>query len=180
MKIYSAAGYITKDNSEEIIAGAIRVVAQGRHYLDTHLAVQALRFNLEPADTPNSPPLSSGLANSLLQARTVPKTSPAVEEWGLTTREKKVLLLMCQGFKNRDIADSLYLSVYTVENHVKSILSKTGLPVANRSSRFTYNEKLRINQRRYWSAPNFLPFVSAWVRPPSNTLFHYLICLVPG
>lgn len=42
----------------------------------------------------------------------------------LTSREKEILLLICQGFLSKEIADKLNLSIYTVNNHRKNILVK--------------------------------------------------------
>ncbi len=43
---------------------------------------------------------------------------------GLTDREREVADLMADGLSNAEIADRLYLSVYTVKNHVSNILMK--------------------------------------------------------
>jgi NarL family two-component system response regulator LiaR len=43
---------------------------------------------------------------------------------GLTTRELEIAELMANGLTNSDIADDLHLSVFTVKNHVSSILMK--------------------------------------------------------
>jgi len=42
----------------------------------------------------------------------------------LTAREREVLSLLVEGLTNADIAERLFLSVYTVRNHVQSILVK--------------------------------------------------------
>lgn len=55
---------------------------------------------------------------------------------GLTRREQEVLVLIAQGFSNRDIASRLYISVNTAANHVRSILTKTG--AANRTQAARY------------------------------------------
>jgi PAS domain S-box-containing protein len=44
----------------------------------------------------------------------------------LTVREKEILQLVCQGYTNSEIAEKLYLSNRTVDNHRANILSKTG------------------------------------------------------
>ncbi|MDL2291557.1 LuxR C-terminal-related transcriptional regulator [Bacteroides sp. OttesenSCG-928-F21] len=42
----------------------------------------------------------------------------------LTNREKEILLLIRQGFLSKEIANKLNISIYTVNNHRKSILTK--------------------------------------------------------
>ncbi|WP_165026153.1 LuxR C-terminal-related transcriptional regulator [Dysgonomonas sp. ZJ279] len=52
--------------------------------------------------------------------------SPALipAEKQLTNREKEILLLIRQGLLSKEIADKLSISIYTVNNHRKSILTK--------------------------------------------------------
>ena len=49
----------------------------------------------------------------------------AVGQENLSSRETDVLTLVCKGHSNDEIADKLYISVRTVENHRRSLLSKT-------------------------------------------------------
>jgi DNA-binding CsgD family transcriptional regulator len=51
---------------------------------------------------------------------------------GLSQREQEVAYLLCEGLKNTDISRRLYISRYTVENHIKSIFGKLG--IHNRAS----------------------------------------------
>lgn len=44
----------------------------------------------------------------------------------LTTREREVLQLISQGYRDRDIAGGLHISEKTVQKHVQSILNKLG------------------------------------------------------
>lgn len=45
----------------------------------------------------------------------------------LTTREREVLQLISQGYRDRDIAEGLQISEKTVQKHVQNILSKLGV-----------------------------------------------------
>ena len=51
---------------------------------------------------------------------------------GLTEREREVAVLIAQGKTNREIADTLVVSLRTVETHVSTILSKLGVPSRSR------------------------------------------------
>jgi DNA-binding NarL/FixJ family response regulator len=44
----------------------------------------------------------------------------------LSDKEKEVLRLLCKGFSNNEIADSMFLSVRTVEGYRNKLLQKTG------------------------------------------------------
>jgi non-specific serine/threonine protein kinase len=54
-----------------------------------------------------------------------PRTEPAVED-GLTPREWEVAVLIARGHTNREIAGLLVISEWTVETHVRHILTKLG------------------------------------------------------
>ena len=50
------------------------------------------------------------------------------QEWGnLTESERKVIPLVLEGITNRAIADRLYVSVHTVNTHMKHIFTKLGI-----------------------------------------------------
>ena len=51
---------------------------------------------------------------------------------GLTKREREVVYLLYQGLEDTEISERLYISRYTVGNHLKSIFNKLG--VRNRTS----------------------------------------------
>ena len=48
-------------------------------------------------------------------------------EMGLTNREKCVLNYVCKGLSNKDIANELKITDYTIKKHVSNILSKLNL-----------------------------------------------------
>ena len=50
----------------------------------------------------------------------------------LTKREREVALLASDGFSSKDIADRLFLSVRTVDNHLQNVYTKLG--VSNRAA----------------------------------------------
>jgi DNA-binding CsgD family transcriptional regulator len=58
-------------------------------------------------------------------AGTVP---PSMRSAGITAREYEVLRLLGKRLRNKEIAERLHLSLRTVEAHVSSLLTKTGLP----------------------------------------------------
>jgi LuxR family maltose regulon positive regulatory protein len=61
------------------------------------------------------------------------KTNLHTEEYigGLTSREKEILLLICAGHSNQEIAESLFISLNTVKRHITHLYEK--LNVKNRT-----------------------------------------------
>ena len=53
-----------------------------------------------------------------------PGTSPGLGK--LSARERELVTLVAQGHTNAQIADRLYISIYTVRSHLDRIRDKTG------------------------------------------------------
>ena len=74
-------------------------------------------------------PVSRVVAGYLLDIDDVASTNTEME--GLTQREREVVALIARGFRYRDAAEELGISVRTLETHMKHIFEKLG--VASRS-----------------------------------------------
>ena len=69
-----------------------------------------------------------------IQAPAAPETpqtsipSPSLSgAFGISKREEEVILLVCQGLTNQEIADALFISLKTVKDHNYRIFQKTGV-----------------------------------------------------
>lgn len=65
-----------------------------------------------------------------------------------TKREQQVLRLIAQGKTNRQIADELAISTYTVRDHVSALLKKQGVS--------TRTELCALHIRRYSRQPPYI------------------------
>jgi len=52
---------------------------------------------------------------------------PAAEKAALTPREEEILLRLSKGYQDKQIADTLNISTWTVHNHIKNIFKKLGV-----------------------------------------------------
>ncbi|MFN8458109.1 MAG: response regulator transcription factor [Anaerolineae bacterium] len=98
-----ASGYIVKRAVESELIDAIRTIWRGNLYVHPAMT-HALLKDLAPDPIAKKTPLEP-----------------------LTPREIEVIGLIAQGYTNRQIAESLNLSVRTVESHRAHITAKLGL-----------------------------------------------------
>lgn len=67
-----------------------------------------------------------------------------VDKPHITNREKDVLRLMAQGFNSPEIAEKLFLSYHTVENHKRNLRRKTDTKTSAELIAYTMNHSLLV------------------------------------
>jgi DNA-binding CsgD family transcriptional regulator len=84
------------------------------------------------------------LAHADALAARLDATQPAAPSYpaGLSAREVEVLRLVAQGLTNPQVAERLYLSPRTVEQHLRSIYNKTGVSTRAAATAFAYEHGL--------------------------------------
>lgn len=117
-------------SSEEAILGALRAGATGyvlkeRDDIEVSLSIRSVLRGGAPIDP--------FIARRILELLPAPAlAAPAeVSAEALSKREGEILQLVADGLSNREIAEQLFLSRYTVESHVKHIYRK--LAVSSRT-----------------------------------------------
>jgi DNA-binding NarL/FixJ family response regulator len=100
-------GYLPKDADKETLIEAINTVKKGGKYFNQ--AITNLIFE-----------------DFYTGEKTGRKTRSKVSE-GLTKREQEVLEQVASGKSNQEVADTLFISIKTVETHKTNILEKLGL-----------------------------------------------------
>ena len=70
---------------------------------------------------------SERVAIVLERSSTPQTTALRLEAHGVTAREREIATLIAQGATNPEIAAALVLSPYTVQDHIKNLLEKTGV-----------------------------------------------------
>lgn len=100
-----ARGYLLKESAEGDLINAIRLVSEGKSFFSpavSRMLVQDYVRQLQDKDVEDSYEL-------------------------LTLRERELLQLIAEGKSNKEIANMLNLSLYTVETHRSNILGKLNL-----------------------------------------------------
>lgn len=110
-----ARGFLLKDSDISDVIEAVKTVAAGGTY-----------FSLQ---------LLSSLAGRM-------RTREAVTDEPLSSREREILVAVCRGLSNQEIADELFISKRTVDKHRANILEKTGCK--NTASLVVYAIRNRI------------------------------------
>ncbi|MHB8907133.1 MAG: LuxR C-terminal-related transcriptional regulator [Melioribacteraceae bacterium] len=102
------SGFILKDASIAEFYKTIRSVYKGLQVLPPHLTGSLFSQIVEHAINGSKP---SAIADAVR----------------MTKRERQVIELIAEGFTNKEIAQKLHLSTYTVKSHVHNILEKLTL-----------------------------------------------------
>ena len=118
-------------SSEEAILGALRAGATGyvlkeRDDMEVMLSIRSVLRGGAPID-----PFIARRILELLPASAAPGAASPPPENSLSERENEILQLVASGLSNREIAEQLFLSRYTVESRVKRVYRK--LAVSSRT-----------------------------------------------
>lgn len=102
-----AHGYMIKESAPEGLLSALETVAKGAYYLDS--------------------PLSHSVIEKLIRS---PESDPGITDGAyrsLTPREQEILCMLTKDLSVKEIAEKLFISAKTVENHRTNIKGKLGL-----------------------------------------------------
>ncbi len=95
-----ATGYIVKKTPPEKLVIAIRELHEG------------------------GSPMSASIARRVVSMMLTPKPVMTQEASALTTRERELLNLLSHGYRYKEIAEKLFISIETVRRHTQSIYRK--------------------------------------------------------
>src|SRR5665647_449542 len=115
--VYAGAkGFILKDSDITDVHDAIIAVHKGGNYFSQELLYHVINR--------------------------IKNREQEVKSSSLSKREKEILLKICEGLSNHEIADSLFISKRTVDKHRANLLAKTGSK--NTASLILYAIKNRL------------------------------------
>ncbi|RKZ67670.1 MAG: DNA-binding response regulator [Gammaproteobacteria bacterium] len=104
-----ADGYVLKDDTSDELISAIQNIANGKTYLSPSICNEVVMGYLADPGKERIP------------------TSIDL----LTTREREVMKLIAEGYRNKDVAEYLSISLKTVEKHRSNMMKKLDLHSAS-------------------------------------------------
>jgi two-component system nitrate/nitrite response regulator NarL len=105
------SGIVLKQTAPDLIVKSIRKVNSGEIWLDSHTTAAVMRQFSTGLE-------GSGGSGSGAKGR---ERSP------LSTREREIVALVAQGYKNKEMAEKMFISEQTVKNHLHNIFDKLGV-----------------------------------------------------
>ena len=108
------SGIVLKQTATDLLIKSIRKVHAGEIWLDSHTTAAVIRQFVSSDDV--APPPQAAAAAPRERER-----SP------LSQREREIVALVAQGFKNKEMAEKMFISEQTVKNHLHNIFDKLGV-----------------------------------------------------
>ena len=102
---FGTSGIVLKQTATELLIKSIRKVHAGEIWLDSRTTAAVMRQFASPNEA----------------AAKDRERSP------LSQREREIVVLVAQGFKNKEIAERMFISEQTVKNHLHNIFDKLGV-----------------------------------------------------
>jgi DNA-binding NarL/FixJ family response regulator len=116
------SGFILKDATVSDFLKTIRSVAKGLKVLPSNL---------------------TGSLFSQIVEHAINRSNPSIllDSVRMTKREKQVIELISEGYTNKEIAQKLHLSTYTVKSHVHNILEKLALNTRVQIAKYAHDTR---------------------------------------
>ncbi len=124
------SGIVLKQTAPELIVKSIRKVHGGEIWLDSHTTAAVMRQFAAPGEI-------GGTGGGKSRER-----SP------LSHREREIVQLVAQGYKNKEMAEKMFISEQTVKNHLHNIFDKLGVSDRLELALYAIHKGLHLNAER--------------------------------
>jgi DNA-binding NarL/FixJ family response regulator len=106
------AGILMKSSAPGLIAKSIRKVYEGEIWLDANTTAAVIRQFATPTEASTTPAGNGKGPRDRAQ---------------LSQREREIIVLIAQGYKNKEIAEKMFITEQTVKNHLHNVFDKLGV-----------------------------------------------------
>ncbi|MCZ2073881.1 MAG: response regulator transcription factor [Bryobacterales bacterium] len=124
------SGIVLKQTAPELIVKSIRKVHAGEIWLDSNTTAAVMRQFASPEDTGSAP------------------GGKTRERSPLSAREREIVALVAQGYKNKEMAEKMFISEQTVKNHLHNIFDKLGVSDRLELALYAIHKGLHLNGER--------------------------------
>ncbi|MEO8661546.1 MAG: response regulator transcription factor [Bryobacteraceae bacterium] len=125
------SGIVLKQTAPDLIVKSIRKVNAGEIWLDSHTTAAVMRQFASPSEMSSSSPVSKNRERS-----------------PLSQREREIVALVAQGYKNKEMAEKMFISEQTVKNHLHNIFDKLGVSDRLELALYAIHKGLHVNGDR--------------------------------
>jgi len=106
------SGILMKTSAPPLIIKSIQKVNAGEIWLDSNTTAAVIRQFANPAESGAPAPHGNGKPRERAQ---------------LSQREREIIVLIAQGYKNKEIAEKMFITEQTVKNHLHNVFDKLGV-----------------------------------------------------
>ncbi len=111
------SGILLKETATALIEKSIQRVSAGEIWLDSTTTAAVIRHFASPKEFPAAHSAASTSSNG----------KPTRERAQLSQREREIIVLIAQGYKNKEIAEKMFITEQTVKNHLHNVFDKLGV-----------------------------------------------------
>lgn len=122
------SGIVLKQTAPDLIVKSIRKVHAGEIWLDSLTTAAVMRQFASPSEH-----VSNG------------QSGKARERSPLSQREREIVTLVAQGYKNKEMAEKMFISEQTVKNHLHNIFDKLGVSDRLELALYAIHKGLHLN-----------------------------------
>jgi len=120
------SGIVLKQSPTDLLLKSIRKVYAGEIWLDSNTTAAVIRQ------------FATGDEEAPVDSNRVRGRSP------LSQREREIVSLVAQGFKNKQMAEKMFISEQTVKNHLHNIFDKLGVSDRLELALYAIHKKLHV------------------------------------
>ncbi len=113
-------GILLKNTSPDLITKSIRKVQAGEIWMDTFTTSAVI-------ESFSGPQTQSSGAGAQAAGKQSPKSGGGRDRSPLSARELEIVQYVAQGYKNKEMAEKMFISEQTVKNHLHNIFDKLGV-----------------------------------------------------
>src|SRR5450755_392572 len=126
---------VLKQTAPDLIVKSIRKVHSGEIWLDSHTTAAVMRQFSTALEGGGGHPSASG-------------SGKGRERSPLSAREREIVALVAQGYKNKEMAEKMFISEQTVKNHLHNIFDKLGVSDRLELALYAIHKGLHLNGDR--------------------------------